>query len=300
MSRQERLVKRKTQVTRWIGKRDVKGKVRKHHLKRIYLHKLDLLLEQEGLIDPPNSWHPDTIHDPGINANYRLGRTLNYGFDVMHFTVGTNSRDLIRTRGLCQFLYPHEGPAIQFAPDDAVCPHACEANPYGCGHEREALDWDKPLPTRDQVAWMGIIVRWRMDRKGLKPVHHPASMGRMPVTEFPVFHGFADHGGCQHKKCDQHTDGIQHPVMLAIFASDEPRKFQYSEDEMIYWYKALDGSHQAALVEGGFVTRDFAPKPLGAYDIPQAALDFSAGAILIKPRTAAEYGAAKKRAQKLV
>lgn len=242
-ARQRRLIRVKARWTRRPTEQDSRGVHRSHYLRRLRLHRVDLLLEREGLIDPPNSWHPDAEHRLGRNANYRLGRTLNFGFDVIHFTVGTNSADLIQNRGLAHFLYPTVGRAIQFAPDDAVCAHACEANIYGVGHEREALSDDNPTPTPDQKHWLGVIVRWRMARKGLQPVHRPRANGRLPVRDFPNFHGFADHGALQHIKCDQHTDGIQHAVMLEIFAAAPSPDSQKSnqEDLPMVFHVTTDG-----------------------------------------------------------
>lgn len=147
------------------------------------------------------AWHPDAIRDPGLNANYRRGRTTNR-MDVAHETVGRDSRALIRDRGLAQFLVPKRGRFYQFAPDDAVCSHACEWNILGSGIEVERFPGE-PM-TADQIHNVGSILHWRHSR-GIPLAHWSKSSGRLPIGS--SFRGTADHGGLTHRACDQHTDG---------------------------------------------------------------------------------------------
>lgn len=148
------------------------------------------------------SWFPDAIVDPGLNTNYRRGRTTNQ-MDVSHETVGRDSRALIRDRGLAAFLFPKRGKPFQFCPDNAVTSHACEFNFLGAGFEVERFPGE-PM-TADQTYWVGRVLRWRHETRGIPLNHWPKSRGRLPIGT--GFRGTADHGGLVHRACDQHTDG---------------------------------------------------------------------------------------------
>lgn len=148
-----------------------------------------------------DGWFPGAIRDPGKNVNYRSGRTSNQ-MDVAHFTVGTDSRALIRNNGLAAFLFPKQGPPFQFAQADSVTAHACEFNRKGCGYEVERLNWDEPF-TADQTRWVGEVLRWRNAEYGVPLVHYGGP--RLPTDT--GFRGIANHGSLVHHACDQHTDG---------------------------------------------------------------------------------------------
>lgn len=149
----------------------------------------------------PETWFPGAIRDPGLNAGYRRGRTLNT-HDVAHFTVGRDSRALIRNKGLAAFLFPKSGPPIQFCEVNSITSHACESNDDGCGYEAERMGWHEPL-TPDQTRWIGEVVRWRNREWGVPLAHHGGA--RLPIGH--GFRGVVNHGSLVHKACDQHTDG---------------------------------------------------------------------------------------------
>lgn len=148
-------------------------------------------------------WFPGATRDPGKNAGYRRGRA-SMQLAVCHFTVGRDSRALIRDQGLAAFLFPKHGPPFQFCEADAITSHACEWNSKGPGLEVERLSWAEPF-TADQTRWVGEVCRWLSTTHGIPLVHHPTTSGRLPIGS--AFSGFADHGGLVHKACDQHTDG---------------------------------------------------------------------------------------------
>ena len=123
---------------------------------------------------------------------------------VCHFTVGRDSRALIRDRGLAAFLFPKSGAPFQFCEANAITAHACEWNTKGPGLEVERLSWAEPFTT-DQTRWVGEVCRWLSTVYGIPLVHHATSAGRLPIGS--TFRGFADHGALVHRACDQHTDG---------------------------------------------------------------------------------------------
>lgn len=158
---------------------------------------------------------PGCIVDPGLNANYRRGRTKRQ-LIVDHFTVGRDSRALIRDRGLAAFLLPKIGQPFQFAPADAVTSHACEWNDEGCGLEFERMNWGEPL-TPDQIHWGGVITRWQRDRYGIPGVLWDTF--RLQIGD--PYRGSVNHGSLVHRACDQHTDGITQADFAAMMGGTE-------------------------------------------------------------------------------
>lgn len=148
------------------------------------------------------AWYPDAIRDPGKNAGYRRGHTKNQ-LAVLHFTVGTNSRALIRDNGLAAFLFPKVGKPWQFCEADSITSHACEWNDEGAGLEFERLNWGEAL-TPDQVKYGGGCIQWLHDTFGIPLAWHGGA--RLPIGS--GFRGFVNHGSLVHLACDQHTDGV--------------------------------------------------------------------------------------------
>lgn len=161
-------------------------------------------------------WYAEATHDPGLNAGYRRGRTLN-SYDVAHETVGRDSRVLIRDRGLAAWLFPKQGPPFQFAEANAITSHACEHNSAGCGYEVERFPGEPMTP--DQTYWLGRVTRWRLGRYGVPLLHHWQGDGRLPIGT--GFRGVADHGGLVHHACDQHTDGWSPQEWAAIVGTTD-------------------------------------------------------------------------------
>lgn len=176
----------------------------------------------------PDPWLPGAIRDPGLNANYRRGRSIAQ-VDRAHETVGRDSRALIRDRGLAQFLLPKIGPAIQFGPDDAVHSDACEWATLGCGIELERFPGEPATP--DQIEWAGRILRWRHEQRGIPLDHWAKERGRLPLGS--PWRGTADHGGLVHRKCDQHTDGWSDAEYAAMTGAS-PTATRAKDDEMYF------------------------------------------------------------------
>lgn len=237
-------------------------------------------------------WADFAIRDPGLNAGYRRGR-CGAQVDTLHFTVGVDSRALIRNRGLAQWLIPKAGAPYQFAEDDAACSHACEWNLLGDGIELERMGWHEP-PTESQLYWMGRIVRWRAERRGIPLDHWPTTAGRLPIGS--GFRGFADHGGLTHRACDQHTDGWTEQEWRACLAATGTTTTTEDESMMIWHATNIAGSESAFLVDGGYVVREFTGPP-GAYMLPTDALAFTAahGHVKYVEVTWPEIDAAKAR-----
>lgn len=159
-----------------------------------------------------SEWAPFAIHDPGLNANYRRGRTLRR-MNRPHETVGRDSRALIRNRGLAQFLLPKQGPPIQFGPADAVHSDACEFALYGFGVEIERMvynDGSRDAMTPDQIEGFAQLVAWGWQQHGvpwdawyLGPFE---GLPRLPVGT--LYSGWANHGALDQQACDDHHDGV--------------------------------------------------------------------------------------------
>jgi hypothetical protein len=151
---------------------------------------------------------------PGLNANYRRGRTSNQ-LSKAHETVGRDSTGLIRDRGLAQILLPKQGPAKQFAPLNSTCSDACEFGPYGFGIEIERMVWGggwnqrDPL-TGDQTEWYARCLIAGQNQLGIPYISWylgwAEGNGRLPIGT--GFRGVANHGALTHHACDQHSDGV--------------------------------------------------------------------------------------------
>lgn len=192
-------------------------------IKRTKLYRLDAILEARGVIKA-HTWYPGAKQDPGLNANYRRGRVVVW-MQRVHFTVGNNSRGLIRDKGLAQFLIDRDGTVWEFAPADAVCSDACEWNIYGFGWELEALDRGQFTPAQitelgKGLAWgcatYGIPNNWRLG---------PDYDGSPRLAVGSEFHGIANHDGLHERACDEHYDGAtpgEAAAMQAVMAGGAP------------------------------------------------------------------------------
>lgn len=186
-------------------------------------------------------WFPAAIRDPGKNAGYRSGHA-SMQLAVDHFTVGRDSRALIRDKGLAQFLFPKQGQPFQFAEADAVCSHACEWNRLGPGLEFERLNWDEPL-TAEQIHWGGEVTKWLSVTYGIPLVHHGGA--RLPIGD--GFRGFVNHGSLVHRACDQHTDGITDADFAAMVGTPTTSDKKGHNDMLVY---AVSGSGKHAGLKG--------------------------------------------------
>jgi hypothetical protein len=217
---------------------------------------------------------------PGLNANYRRGRTTQQ-LSKAHETVGNNSTDLIRNRGLCQILLPKARPAEQFAPLNATCSDACEFGPLGFGIEIERMVWGPRADQRDPIT--SIQVEWyaRVIVAGKQQLGTPyeawhlgwaEGQGRLPVGT--NFRGVVNHGACTHYACDQHTDGVfphERDMIMAKVAELGGGGSVTKRGrgvESIVFDKNLDGkTYTAHLVRGDAIVATWSANP-GAYGIP--------------------------------
>lgn len=74
---------------------------------------------------------PGAVLEPGAHWNYEAGYCA-LSIEFLHWTVGTDSRALIRNRGLAAVLV-RDGVIYQYAPLNAVL-HAMRVEPSGLGH----------------------------------------------------------------------------------------------------------------------------------------------------------------------
>jgi hypothetical protein len=157
----------------------------------------------------PDPWFPGAIVDLGINAGYARGHN-NMALIKLHYTVGTDSRALIRNKGLAQWLMPKTGPPIQFAEADAYCFDSGPYNDDGPGiewerlptgeYERPGLQLAEPL-TVDQTEWGGRLLHWLHDEWGVPLELYAGPRFQATATGF---RGSVNHGDLD----DQRSDGV--------------------------------------------------------------------------------------------
>lgn len=90
----------------------------------------------------PSPWCPYATRDPGVSAGYAHGKVANVVSVVAHYTVGVDSRALIRDQGLAEFLVSRGGTVWQFAEVDAVCWQA--GDPYNHRGPGIEVEWYEP------------------------------------------------------------------------------------------------------------------------------------------------------------
>lgn len=149
----------------------------------------------------PESWYPSATVDRGSAAGYAHG-TASMVSCVVHYTVGTDSRGLIRDQGLAQFLVARDGTVWQFAEANAVCYQA--GYPYngrGPGIEVEYLPGqDQAMFTAEARAACGTLVRWLNSEWGI-----PLDYYDNPDVRVAAHAGFISHRSVV-EDADPHTD----------------------------------------------------------------------------------------------
>lgn len=138
----------------------------------------------------PNPWYPAANRDPGVSAGYVHGQVISVVSCVVHYTVGVNSRGLIRDEGLAEFLIDRDGTIWQFSEADAICYHA--GYPYngrGPGIEVEYYpDTDPVMFTDAARTATGGLVRWLNSEWGI-----PLDYYDNPDARTADHHGFISH-----------------------------------------------------------------------------------------------------------
>lgn len=181
-------------------------------------------------------WFPGAIQDPGAAAGYKLTYERADGHNAMrtvkvHFTVGTDSRALIRNKGLAQFLFPKVGPPIQFAEVDAYCSDSGTWNGDGPGLEFERLSYDEAL-TADQIAAGARVITWLHAEWGFPLTLWDGE--RVVATDC----GFINHGsvlgrGSEHA---DHTDGVTRAEWDAMTVTEQAMTTAGRPDAMLIPY----------------------------------------------------------------
>lgn len=191
---------------------------RSHRWRRTRLHRLDSVLDARGELAPASSWFPGAKIQRGLNAGYRLGRTLGR-CAKMHYTVGTNSADLIARKGLAQFLGNRDGTVTQFAEANAVCSDSCEWNVEGWGYEHECLDRGQINPA--MIRCTARVIAWSRGAYGGFPIDRWALGPEYGGTRFDpgTFRGVINHDAARARRCDQHFDGVTAAERDAIRAA---------------------------------------------------------------------------------
>lgn len=137
---------------------------------------------------------------PGAHANYEAGSIIVRAL-IWHYTVGTNSLDLIAREGLCAFLGSQDGTLWQTGPWDSRQYHACEWNDYTQGYEVESLD-GSILPA--QIATLGYWSLFMLQANGIVDTFYDGP--RLPVG-FPLT-GISNHRCLHEYACAEHYDGF--------------------------------------------------------------------------------------------
>jgi len=160
---------------------------------------------------------PGAAYDPGAHWNGEAGWSSCLTL-VWHYTVGTDSRALIRNQGLAAALV-WDDVIWQFAPLEAVCFTECEWNRRSIGIECESLDGTL---SPKQIANLGYITLFCLTTFGIPQQFYDGP--RLPVGY--DYRGVTNHRALQHVACDQHGDGFDTWVWDAITAppSDERKK----------------------------------------------------------------------------
>lgn len=129
----------------------------------------------------PELWYPKATQDPGVSAGYVHGRVYSMLSVVTHYTVGVDSRGLIRDQGLAEFLVARDGTIWQFCEVDAICYQA--GYPYngrGPGIEVEYYpDTDDAIFTAAARTACGGLVRWLNSEWGIPLTYYDDTDNRI-------------------------------------------------------------------------------------------------------------------------
>lgn len=133
-------------------------------------------------------WYPGAVKNPGVAANYQLGRTTMVDC-VCHETIGTDST-AIGLRGYFNWLVSRDGRVQQFAEADALTYHVGEDNAYGPGIEVEYLPGqDDAVFTPQARTACAALIKWLSSEWGIPLVYHDGDHDIQPGT----YAGFLSH-----------------------------------------------------------------------------------------------------------
>lgn len=167
---------------------------------------------------------PGATLDPGAHWNYQAGRSSCLTL-VQHYTVGRDSRALIRNNGLAPLLI-WDDIIWEYAPLDAVCYTQCEWNRRSIGYEVESLDG---TITDGQIANLAYAELFAMTTFGIPDVFYDGP--RLPVGT--DYRGVTNHRNLIHNACDMHSDGFDRWVWDAMHAAQPPDEGGHTEMEGI-------------------------------------------------------------------
>lgn len=156
---------------------------------------------------------PGAALDPGAHWNGEAGWSSCL-MEVWHFTVGRDSRALIRDQGLAAVLV-WDDVVWQFAPLEAVCFTECEWNRRSIGVEVESLDGSL---TPGQLANLGYVTLFCLTTFGIPQQFYDGP--RLPLGY--DYRGVTNHRNLVHNACDQHSDGFDQWVWDAITTPPPP------------------------------------------------------------------------------
>lgn len=156
-------------------------------------------------------WFPGAQRDPATRANTTGNAKQNMR---LHYTVGTDSRALIRNKNLAHFLIAADGTVIQFGPTEAIFYDACEWNVTGWGIELESLNGSL---TDAQIAACGAVLRWGSEADGIPLIYRDSPDDRLPVGT--VYRGVITHRSLHEQKCDEHYDGFAPEVFARMIGT---------------------------------------------------------------------------------
>jgi len=156
---------------------------------------------------------PGATLDPGAHWNGEAGWST-CAREIWHYTVGRDSRAIIRNGGLAALLI-WDDVIWQYAPLEAVCFTECEWNRTSIGYEVESLDGSI---TDAQIAQLGYATLFTLTTFGIPQVFYDGP--RLPVGY--DYRGVTNHRNLVHNACDQHYDGFDVSVWDAIFAPPPP------------------------------------------------------------------------------
>lgn len=156
---------------------------------------------------------PGAVLDPGAHWNYQAGYS-SMDMVVWHYTVGRDSRALIRNNGLSA-VDVWDDVVYEFAPLDAVTYTQCEWNRVSAGYEVESIDGSL---TPGQIANLGYLTLFTITTWGIPDWFYDGP--RMPVGN--GYRGVTCHRNLIHNACDMHSDGFDRWVWDQIHTTLPP------------------------------------------------------------------------------
>lgn len=143
---------------------------------------------------------PGAVWDPGAHWSGQAGWIQDFANTFWHYTVGTDSRGIIKNNGLAPILI-WDDVIWQFGPLNAVHFTQCEWNRRGAGLEVESLDGSI---TPGQIDKLGYVTLFIATTFGVPQVFYDGS--RLPIGS--GYRGVTNHRDLVHQACAMHSDGF--------------------------------------------------------------------------------------------